>query len=146
MSYSFLNVTKSFHYNGNSTGTMGLESINGSFQLGRGTLYMLNDTTCFQKLEPVVPNVSISNGLAWNDDNTRMFYIDSMTRQIALFDYDPGTASICNFKKNYILFLKCTFNRYNMFYKCTSKSKNVLRFQYGQNTGLPGRNDNRCQW
>lgn len=84
------------HDGGHSAGTMGLHSIDGSFQLSRGTLYALNDSSCFRKLEPVVTNVSISNGLAWSDDNTRMFYIDSLTRQIALFDYDPGAASICN--------------------------------------------------
>jgi len=71
---------------------------------------MLNDTNCFQKLESVVPNVSISNGLAWNDDNTRMFYIDSMTRQIALYDYDSGTASICNLKKK--LYITIIFKMY----------------------------------
>lgn len=79
------------------TGTMGFEDAAGNIPPGRGTLYKLNDTGCFQNLDPVLPDVSVSNGLAWNDDGTRMYYIDSPTRQIALFDYDPATATICNY-------------------------------------------------
>ncbi|XP_025205532.1 regucalcin-like isoform X1 [Melanaphis sacchari] len=77
-------------------GTMGFEDTAGNIPPGRGTLYKLNDTRCFQNLDPVLSNVSVSNGLAWNDDGTRMYYIDSSTRQIALFDYDPATATISN--------------------------------------------------
>ncbi|VVC39657.1 Hypothetical protein CINCED_3A001824 [Cinara cedri] len=77
-------------------GTMGFEDAAGNIPPGRGTLYKLNDTGCFQNLEPTLPGVSVSNGLAWNEDGTRMYYIDSPTKQIALFDYDQATASISN--------------------------------------------------
>lgn len=60
---------------------------------GRGTLYKLNDTSCFEKLDPVVTGVTISNGLAWNEDGTKMYYIDSAARNVAIFDYNPATAS-----------------------------------------------------
>lgn len=78
-------------------GTMGFEDATGNIPPGRGTLYKLNDTGCFQNLDPVLPGVSVSNGIAWNKDGTKMYYIDSPTKQIALFDYDPATTSICNF-------------------------------------------------
>lgn len=65
-------------------------------KLGQGTLYKLNDINCFQNLDSVVQNVSISNGLAWTDDGNKMFFIDSLTRKIAIFDYDSATTSICN--------------------------------------------------
>jgi len=77
------------------SGTMGFEDAAGNIPPGRGTLYKLNDTSCFESLEPVLPGVSVSNGLAWNGDSTRMYYIDSPTKQIAVFNYNPDTASIC---------------------------------------------------
>lgn len=83
---------------------MGLEDSTGKIPPGRGTLYKLNDTGCFQNLQPVLPGVTISNGMAWNADGTRMYYIDSPTRQIALFDYDPATTNI---SKGFIFYLFC---------------------------------------
>lgn len=80
---------------------MGFEDAAGNIPPGRGTLYKLNDT-CFQNLNPVLPGVSVSNGLAWNKDGTRMYYIDSPTKQISLFDYDSSTATICNYIYSYI--------------------------------------------
>lgn len=76
---------------------MGFEDAAGNIPPGRGTLYKLNDTGCFQNVESVLPGVSVSNGLAWNDDGSRMYYIDSPTKQIALFDYNPSTATLCKF-------------------------------------------------
>lgn len=84
---------------------MGFEDSAGNIPPGRGTLYKLNDT-CFQNLDPVIPGVSVSNGLAWNKDGTRMYYIDSPTKQIALFDYDSTTATICNY---YFFLIQLTF-------------------------------------
>lgn len=75
---------------------MGFEDAAGNIPPGRGTLYKLNDTSCFESLESVLPGVSVSNGLVWNGDSTKMYYIDSPTMQIAVFDYDPVAASICN--------------------------------------------------
>lgn len=74
---------------------MGAEGSDGNIKMSQGTLYKLNNENCFRNLDAIVSNVSISNGLAWSDDGTRMFYIDSPTRKIALFDYDPVAASIC---------------------------------------------------
>lgn len=75
---------------------MGPEKVGVKIPEGRGTLYKLNDTSCFKKLDPVVTGVTISNGLAWNEDGTKMYYIDSAARNVAIFDYNPAEASAGN--------------------------------------------------
>lgn len=74
---------------------MGFENASGYIPPGRGTLYKLNDTSCFRSPEPVLPDVTVSNGMAWNKDGTRMYYTDSPTRQISVFDYNSTEASVC---------------------------------------------------
>jgi sugar lactone lactonase YvrE len=44
----------------------------------------------------VLSGVTISNGLVWNRDATRMYYIDTPTRQVFTFDYRLDTAEIAN--------------------------------------------------
>lgn len=84
-----------------SIGTMANE-VNGKVASGQGSLYRIDDT-----LKPVkeVTPVSISNGLAWNIEDNTFYYIDSPTRQIAAYDYDPINGTICKRLYN-ILHLK----------------------------------------
>src|SRR3954467_5445622 len=67
-------------------GTMAIDESQGA-----GTLYCLHSDLTVQ---PKVPGVSVSNGLAWSLDQTTMYYVDSPTREIVAFDYDAATGAI----------------------------------------------------
>lgn len=47
-------------------------------------------------VERVLTGATISNGLAWNRDKTRMYYIDTPTGKVFVFDYDLATGAIAN--------------------------------------------------
>ena len=69
-------------------GTMALNS-----ERKAGALY------CFEANRPVrccVAGVSISNGLAWSLDHTLMYFVDSPTQAVDVFDYDVETGEISN--------------------------------------------------
>jgi sugar lactone lactonase YvrE len=70
---------------------MGPEPIVGSVTPDQGSLYLLQAGH-----DPVVEvsPVSISNGLAWNKDNTLMYYIDTATSQVDVFDFNVDSATI----------------------------------------------------
>jgi sugar lactone lactonase YvrE len=56
---------------------------------GAATLYRLEPGS--PRPVPVLPGVSISNGLGWSSDGERMYYIDTPTRRVEVFRYDPAT-------------------------------------------------------
>lgn len=60
---------------------------------GAASLYMLdNEQQIHQKLD----SVTISNGIIWSLDSKTMYYIDTPTRQVKAFDFEPATGEISN--------------------------------------------------
>jgi sugar lactone lactonase YvrE len=46
------------------------------------------------EIELVLPNVTISNGLGWSPRGDRMYFVDSTTQRIDVFDFDAATGRI----------------------------------------------------
>lgn len=72
-------------------GTMGAVNPDGTWTPELGSLYSF-----VKNGKPVkhLTKLSIANGLIWNKNNTKMFYIDSPTRRVDLFDFDHITGQI----------------------------------------------------
>ncbi|QUH04031.1 SMP-30/gluconolactonase/LRE family protein [Saccharopolyspora erythraea] len=56
---------------------------------GTAALYRLDG----DRLTPVVPGVTVSNGIAWSPDGSTVYYADTPTLRIDRFDYDSATAT-----------------------------------------------------
>lgn len=72
-------------------GTMNMEEpINHT-----GALYFL-DTDL--SISTAIEGVACSNGLAWDIDRSKFYFIDTPTRQIVVYDYEESTGKISNKK------------------------------------------------
>lgn len=69
-------------------GTMALDE-----QAGAGALYRLDPDG---RVHTMVTGVTISNGIDWSDDDRLMYYIDSGTGSVDVFDFDGSDGSIRN--------------------------------------------------
>lgn len=58
-----------------------------------GTLYRLDVDG---SVTPVVENVGISNGIGFTGDHRHMYFTDSLTHRIDMFDYDIETGALSN--------------------------------------------------
>ncbi|HZG75741.1 MAG TPA: SMP-30/gluconolactonase/LRE family protein [Paenibacillus sp.] len=62
-------------------------------EAGQAALYRLDpDGTLHEMLR----GVTISNGIAWSEDESRMYYIDTHTRSVDAFDFDAAEGEISN--------------------------------------------------
>lgn len=57
----------------------------------KGSLYVLDDKL---KLKKEISRVSISNGLAWDVEREKMYYIDTPTKKIAVYNFNMRTGEI----------------------------------------------------
>ncbi|MCS7018474.1 MAG: SMP-30/gluconolactonase/LRE family protein [Cytophagales bacterium] len=67
-------------------GTMAIDASGKS-----GALYCLEANG---KISKKIDSVGISNGIVWTADGSKMYYIDTPTRQVRAYDYDPATGTI----------------------------------------------------
>jgi len=67
-------------------GTMNNKKI-----IGNANLYVLDEK---QKVNKVLDGITISNGIVWSPDNTRMYFIDSITSRVDAFNYDNESGNI----------------------------------------------------
>jgi sugar lactone lactonase YvrE len=58
---------------------------------GAGAVYCLNPDRTVAK---ILPEVTVSNGLAWSPDHNLAYYIDTATHRIDVFDYDPSVGLV----------------------------------------------------
>ncbi|XP_014364270.2 regucalcin [Papilio machaon] len=75
-------------------GTMGKE-VGTMVDKDQGTLYMMDQHNVMDPAVWVRP-VTVSNGIAWTQDNKFMFYIDTPTRNIDVFDFNLEDGTIRN--------------------------------------------------
>jgi sugar lactone lactonase YvrE len=47
-------------------------------------------------LDRVLDHVSLSNGIAWSPDGTLMYYVDSPSHQVDVFDYDVASGTLAS--------------------------------------------------
>jgi sugar lactone lactonase YvrE len=69
-------------------GTMGLKE-----EPGAGALYRLDPDSSVTK---VLDSVTISNGIDWSLDDSLMYYVDSDTLRVDVFDFDLDAGAISN--------------------------------------------------
>ncbi len=60
-----------------------------------GTLYRFDPDSSIHKM---IAKVTISNGIAWSADKTKMYYIDTPTQKVVQYDYNNATGEITNKK------------------------------------------------
>lgn len=60
---------------------------------GAGSLYCMNTSLA---VDVKLHGVTISNGMAWNRERDRMYYIDTVPGEIYMFNYDDTTGEISN--------------------------------------------------
>ena len=69
-------------------GTMGIEIVEHV-----GNFYRLNSD---HTVDHLLPNITVSNGLAWTADQQTMYYIDTATQSVYAFDYNNKSGAISN--------------------------------------------------
>ncbi|BFZ16390.1 hypothetical protein BsWGS_19429 [Bradybaena similaris] len=74
-------------------GTMGFETTPGIVDSGQGSLYSFSAD---HKLTKHLGSIDISNGIDWTDDNSVMYYIDSVPRKVYAFDFNINEGTISN--------------------------------------------------
>jgi sugar lactone lactonase YvrE len=67
-------------------------SLNKQHQSGRAALYVLDGYGC----RTAITGITNSNGLTWSPDGKTFYWIDTPTRRVDAFDYDPDNGKLRN--------------------------------------------------
>jgi sugar lactone lactonase YvrE len=62
-----------------------------SLERGAGSLYRLDPDL---RLLPVLERTTLANGIGWSPDGALMYFIDTTTQRIDVFDFDRGTGAV----------------------------------------------------
>jgi sugar lactone lactonase YvrE len=73
------------------SGRLWAGTMSGESSPGGGSLYRLGPGG---ELDRVISGTTISNGLGWSPAGDRMYFIDSTTHRVDVFDYDAGSGEI----------------------------------------------------
>lgn len=73
-------------------GTMRLEALGDLFEIAEGTFYKY---TTEEGATELLHDIYISNGLTWDVNNRKFYYIDSCKIDVKEYDYDPESGNIC---------------------------------------------------
>lgn len=76
-----------------SNGRLWVGTIRTKGRLGDSWLYKYDPAEGFTEM---IDSISISNGIIWSLDNTKMYYIDTPTRTIMQYDFDSASGTISN--------------------------------------------------
>ncbi|XP_049823903.1 regucalcin [Aethina tumida] len=76
-------------------GTMGYEDSNGNLTPNQGVFYKITADN-LENPQVILAPVNISNGLAWNKANDKLFYIDTPTNKIVSFNFNLEEGTISN--------------------------------------------------
>jgi len=66
--------------------------VEGGSPAGSGNLYKISEGV----ITTMVTGINTSNGICWNKENTLMYYIDTPTRKVDVFDYNHVAGTISN--------------------------------------------------
>lgn len=78
----------------------GLVDAGGRFWAG--TMTETDATSCLYRLDPdlslhtMLTGITISNGIGWNKENTRLYFTDTLKKTVWLYDFDLPTGAISN--------------------------------------------------
>lgn len=72
-------------------GRIWIGTLSTKFTQGAGSLYRIGPDLTPSK---ILSDLTISNGMAWTEDQSTFYFIDTPTRQIREFDFDPVKGEI----------------------------------------------------
>ena len=76
-----------------SMGRLWTGSFSEKFEQGAGNLYRIDPNNNVKK---IASGFRVSNGIAWNSEETKMYFVDTLSGIINLFDYDLVSGEVFN--------------------------------------------------